>query len=76
MNLICIRHPHYDGNSSPVLTCKTCCSLYIAAVKEKNGMSSPGQKPASESDWLKEKKREAEAAMAKRSHAALNPFSI
>jgi hypothetical protein len=59
-----------------VLTCKTCCSLYIAAVKEKNGMSAPSQKPASESEWLKEKKREAEAAMSNRVNASLNPFSI
>lgn len=75
MNLVCIRHPHYDGNTSPVLTCKTCCSLYIAVVKEKNGVSAAPQKAVSETEWLKEKKREAEMARSSR-NGGLNPFSI
>ena len=57
MNIVCIRHPHYTGSGSPVLTCKTCCSLYISVVKEKNYGSDATESPAYEKEWLNEKKR-------------------
>lgn len=60
MNIVCIRHPHYTGSSSPVLTCKTCCSLYISAVKEKNHGSMSTQEVDKEGNWLQEKKQEIE----------------
>jgi hypothetical protein len=33
MNLICFSHPSYQGTSSPVLSCKTCCSIFLATLK-------------------------------------------
>lgn len=33
--LICFRHPQYDGKDSPVLTCKTCCGIFVTAMKAK-----------------------------------------
>jgi hypothetical protein len=33
--IICFRHPHYDGKESPVLTCKTCCGIFVTSMKEK-----------------------------------------
>ena len=32
-NLVCIKHPHYDGGSNPDLSCKTCCSKFVAQVR-------------------------------------------
>ena len=33
-NLVCFRHPHYEGDSPPDLGCKLCCSKYISALRE------------------------------------------
>jgi hypothetical protein len=33
-NLICFTHPHYHGESSPDLTCKVCCSLFVAKIRD------------------------------------------
>ena len=35
MNLVCIRHPEYDGVASPVLSCKVCCSILLAEVRSR-----------------------------------------
>jgi hypothetical protein len=32
-NIVCLRHPKYDGQSSPDLTCKTCCSKFVARIR-------------------------------------------
>ena len=56
-NLVCFKHPQYRGVDSPVLSCKTCCSIFIAAVKEQNAALSTELSPA---DWLKGKEREAQ----------------
>jgi hypothetical protein len=52
-NLVCIKHPKYEGKGTPVLSCKTCCGLYIAEIKRLN--------PPKENinDWLDRKAREA-----------------
>lgn len=34
--LICMRHPKYEGRSPPVLACKTCCTIFVDAVKVTN----------------------------------------
>lgn len=33
MNIVCIKHPKYDGKSSPELSCKACCSKYIHVIR-------------------------------------------
>ncbi|MEN9835120.1 MAG: hypothetical protein RL011_1313 [Pseudomonadota bacterium] len=30
MNMRCIKHPEYRGKTSPVLACRTCCSMFLA----------------------------------------------
>lgn len=32
-NLYCITHSKYDGKSTPNLLCKSCCSIYVNAIK-------------------------------------------
>ena len=74
MNLICLKHPSYDGESSPVLACKTCCSIFIGVIRAKNaqGQTIDTQK------WLTDKSREAQEAVKKRVHAnyGFDPRSI
>lgn len=86
MNLVCIRHPHYHGKGSPDLTCKTCCTLYIKLVKEKNETlrgatsaaveSSP--RASKEEDWLLQKKSELEKMRKalQQSNARFHPGTI
>jgi len=50
--VVCIRHPKYEGKESPVLSCKTCCSIFIAAIKAK-------QPQQDINEWLEQKVREA-----------------
>ena len=59
MNLICFRHPDYDGTSSPVLACKTCCSLFLAELKRRNASGNP----MDTTKWLEEKTKMAEEAI-------------
>ena len=35
MELICIKHPFYNGENQPELTCKTCCTIFICKVKKR-----------------------------------------
>jgi hypothetical protein len=55
MKVICIRHPKYSGKESPVLSCKTCCGIFIAEIKAR---STDGEifQPA---EWLDKKAKEA-----------------
>ena len=36
MKIICIKHPKYDVHSAPILSCKTCCNMFILSLKEEN----------------------------------------
>jgi len=51
--VICFRHPHYDGKDSPILTCKTCCGIFVTAMKakmvQKDSDKTPKVSPRSES---------------------------
>ena len=60
-NVYCFKHPEYRGASSPVISCKTCCSIYISVVKEQNAAEGAQLSPK---DWLAEKAREAQAKYA------------
>jgi len=31
-----MSHPKYNGKDSPVLSCKTCCGLFIQLIKQEN----------------------------------------
>ncbi len=71
MNLICFRHPDYVGTSSPVLSCKTCCSLFLAELKARNAA---GQSMDT-TQWLEEKTKLAEDAI-KEAKFGFNPTTI
>ena len=32
-NLVCIKHPQYAGDSNPDLSCKICCSKFVARIR-------------------------------------------
>lgn len=32
-NLVCIKHPHYHGDTNPDLACKVCCSKFVAKIR-------------------------------------------
>jgi len=35
MNVYCIKHPKYTGNSAPDLKCKFCCHVFVQKVRDK-----------------------------------------
>ncbi len=40
-NVVCIRHPQYDGKVSPILSCVACCKIFLESIHEvdQNGVS-------------------------------------
>jgi len=61
MNLICFKHRDYNGSSAPVLSCNTCCKIFVEEIKAHHTRSTEEFEPA---EWLKQKSREAKAAIA------------
>lgn len=57
-NVICFRHPGYDGKSSPSLSCKTCCTKFLGELKRKNNTEGENT-----TKWLQEKTKMAEDAI-------------
>jgi hypothetical protein len=37
-NLVCIKHPHYTGETNPELSCKVCCSKFVARIRAEQAM--------------------------------------
>jgi hypothetical protein len=70
MKVICFRHPDYVGTSSPVLSCKTCCALFLAELKRQHAAKGSAQADASQ--WLDDKAREAREAQGGQSEAKTN----
>ncbi len=48
MNLVCISHPRYRGVETPLLSCKTCCSIHVASIKEWQKSKSESEAPRRE----------------------------
>ena len=61
MNLICFKHRDYNGSSAPVLSCNTCCKIFVEEIKSHHTRPAEEFKPA---EWLKQKSLEARAAIA------------
>ena len=53
--LICLQHPKYTGKDSPVLSCKTCCGIFIGQIKEENNKGENATAPSK--DMTKEQRR-------------------
>ena len=32
-NIVCLKHRKYTGEGSPDLSCKACCSMYVARIR-------------------------------------------
>ena len=60
-NIICIRHPQYKGTDSPTLSCKTCCSIFLAEIKAQQETSP--SKALSTQEWIATKMDEARRAV-------------
>jgi len=58
--IVCIKHPEYDGGNAPVLSCKTCCSLFLAELKNRQASEHGTTDPQR---WLEDKAREAREAL-------------
>lgn len=56
--VFCFRHPQYDGSESPVLSCKTCCGIFVAAVKEQAAKLSSSDPEMNMSDWFNTKRQQ------------------
>ncbi len=63
-NLVCLRHPRYDGQTPPELSCKICCSMYIQVIKR--NQAAKRLDASSASQWVR----------SKQAAAAVNPESI
>ena len=35
MKLICFKHPSYKGNGPPLLSCRSCCRVFLDEVKRR-----------------------------------------
>lgn len=69
-NVVCMRHPRYDRNSSPDLSCKVCCRHYVdnilarqAAIRESKNFDTY--------KWLEEKTRRSAGGEAMNSPAPI-----
>jgi hypothetical protein len=51
--LVCILHPKYEGKESPVLSCKTCCGIFVAQIRAKQSANFDAAR------WMAEKAAEA-----------------
>ena len=52
-NLVCFSHPKYEGQGAPLLSCKTCCSIYIGYIKELQAE----QQRFNANEWLAQKSK-------------------
>lgn len=41
MNIRCIRHPKYLGVKSPILSCNTCCKIFVDLMSKEVKSISP-----------------------------------
>jgi hypothetical protein len=32
-SLLCLRHPKVDAKNNPELSCKTCCTIFVNAIR-------------------------------------------
>lgn len=70
-NVVCFKHPTYDGSSSPQLSCKACCGIFLTEIRRQNAAASATLDPM---HWLEEKARQAREAVAKvQARYGLNP---
>ena len=62
-HFICIKHPKYNGKTSPVLSCSTCCSIYVQDIKESKTaidqkLTESDKEIESTKKWIEKKRKE------------------
>ena len=59
--VFCFKHPQYDGSEAPVLSCKTCCGIFVAVVKEQAQKMTAPTSDLNMSEWFDSKRKQASA---------------
>ena len=75
-NVVCLKHRSYDGSATPDLSCKTCCTKYIAHIKSglaKKNAAQNAKMAFNARGWLDEKTAIQESHQQK---LAINPGFI
>jgi len=70
MNMICFTHSEYNGSENPILSCKACCQIFLAAVKVRQATKQ--QSDLDQRQWMAEKVHQARTATAKVASRALS----
>ena len=52
VNLICLKHQDYSGTTPPTLSCKTCCHIFVARLRD---MAAKGRAGEDGREWLAKK---------------------
>lgn len=72
-NVVCLLHRNYNGSIAPDLSCKTCCSRYVAVIR-----SEVAQKQNQAEKSLSHQRRDEirNAAVASQGRLPINPSFI
>ena len=73
--LICLQHPKYAGKESPVLSCKTCCGIFVSQIREDN-LAADTEEAKREQRRQNVIKRRAAATSAAKGQIGFNPDLI
>lgn len=52
VNLICLKHQNYSGTTPPTLSCKTCCHIFVARLRD---LAAKGRAGEDGREWLAQK---------------------
>jgi hypothetical protein len=52
VNLICLKHQYYSGTTPPTLSCKTCCHIFVARLRD---LAAKGRAGEDGREWLAQK---------------------
>jgi hypothetical protein len=52
-NITCFQHPLLDSSKLPELSCKTCCSIFVSGIRDRQAL----KKTKVPSKWISEKER-------------------
>ena len=50
-NVVCFKHRNYNGDGSPDLSCKTCCSMFVARIRKEQALLLDSRKEQLSTDF-------------------------
>ena len=56
--VFCFKHPQYNGAEAPILSCKTCCGIFVSVVKEQAQKMTAPSSDMNMADWFDSKKKQ------------------